>query len=114
LREKTERFDNAYKTASKQCIQFAESAPCIEVWFILHFGKLQNLYRNANAVIADLKKHIPQYNKEQDWQTRNLYKCLKDHTGQALINVSNLLPVNHNSQITATSIYKLVKIFSEG
>jgi hypothetical protein len=40
--------------------------PCIEVWFILHFAKPQNSYRDADAVIADLKKHIPQYSKDQN------------------------------------------------
>jgi hypothetical protein len=109
--DKAERFDSVYQIALKQGIQFAESMPCIEVWFILHFKKPRNFYNNANVVIADLKKHIPQYSKNQDWQARNLYNSLKEHTEQALTNVLNLPPINHSVQNTATSIHELVKIF---
>jgi hypothetical protein len=64
LRDKTERFNIAYKTASKQGIRFAESMPCIEVWFILHFEKPQNIYQNADAVIADLRQFRSATGKE--------------------------------------------------
>jgi hypothetical protein len=107
-----ERFNSAYQAALKQNIKFAESMPCIEVWFILHFEKPQNFYQNANAVIADLKKHIPQYSKNRDWQERNLYKSLKDYTTQALTNVKNLPVIKHDAQTTATSIHELIKIFN--
>jgi hypothetical protein len=114
-RDKPEKFDNIYHNALRQGIQFAESMPCIEVWFILHFKKPQNLYQDANAVITDLKKHIPQYSKDQNWQTRNLYKLLKERTGEALKNVVNLPAIDHShrAQTTATSVHKLVQIFGE-
>ena len=106
-----ERFNEAYNSAQRQGIQFAESMPCIEVWFILHFEKPKNSYQNADAVITDLKKYISNYSKNQDWQKRNLYKSLKKHSAQALINVSNLPAINHNIQDTATSVNKLIEIF---
>lgn len=108
---RNERFNNAYNSAQRQGIRFAESMPCIEVWFILHFEKPKNSYQNADAVITDLKKYIPNYNKNQDWQERNLYKSLKEHSAQALINVLKLPIINHNIQVTATSVNELIKIF---
>ncbi|MDR2632932.1 MAG: RloB family protein [Treponema sp.] len=107
-----ERFNNAYNSAKRQGIQFAESTPCIEVWFILHFEKPQNFYQNADAVITDLKKHISNYNKSQEWQEKNLYKSLKERSAQALINVAKLPALKHNVQTTATSVHELVKIFN--
>jgi hypothetical protein len=108
---KNERFNNAYNSAQRQGIQFAESMPCIEVWFILHFEKPKNSYQNTDAVITDLKKYIPNYSKNQDWQKRNLYKSLKDHSAQALRNVLKLPIINHHIQDTATSVNKLIEIF---
>jgi hypothetical protein len=111
LRDDTERFNIAYKNAQKQGIQFAESMPCIEVWFILHFEKPRNSYQKTDLVIADLRRHIPQYSKNQEWQEKNLYKSLEKHTGQALKNVLHLPSINHDSNNTATSMHELVKIF---
>jgi hypothetical protein len=113
LHGNTENFEGVYQAALKQGIHFAESMPCIEVWFMLHFAQPRNYYQNADAVVVDLKKHIPQYGKNQEWQRRNLFKVLQERTKTALTNASRLPPLDHDNQNTATSVPELVKIFKE-
>ena len=46
--------------------QFIVSNPCFEVWFLLHFGYSTKAFTSGNAVIDELKKHIPGYEKNMD------------------------------------------------
>ncbi|MDR1524904.1 MAG: RloB family protein [Tannerella sp.] len=114
VKNKNETFDGVYRRAQKKGIQFAESMPCIEVWFVLHFEKPKNSYQDGDAVVTDLKKHIPDYRKNQNWQERNLYSSLKEHSTQALTNVLKLPLIAHYCENTATSVNVLVQIFDEG
>jgi hypothetical protein len=106
-----EPFEIMYKKAIERGIQFAESMPSIEAWFVLHYGKLQKVYQGKDAVIRDLQKHIPGYCKEQKWQEKNLYPILQTWQKEAFSNVKSFELTSHNSPNSATSVHKLVKVF---
>lgn len=65
--------------------KFIVSNPCFEVWYLLHYGFSTKSYINADAVIKELKKHYPEYEKTSD-----MYPLLKDKMGDAIINAERL------------------------
>jgi hypothetical protein len=107
-------FEIIYNKAVKEGIQFAESMPSIEAWFVLHYQKLQKFYQGKDGLIKDLKKHIPGYCKEQRWQEKNLYASLESRENDAFLNVKGFELISHKNQDSATSIHKLVKTFVSG
>ncbi|MDR2607090.1 MAG: RloB family protein [Treponema sp.] len=107
-------FEIIYKKAVKEGIQFAESMPSIEAWFVLHYQKPQKFYQGKDGVIKDLQKYIPDYCKEQRWQEKNLYSSLKSRQHDAFLNVKSFELISHKNQDSSTSIHKLVKIFISG
>jgi hypothetical protein len=106
-----ESFEIIYSKAIERGIQFAESMPSIEAWFILHYGKLQKFYQGKDAVIRDLQKYIPGYCKEQRWQEKNLYQNLETRQKEAFSNVEGFELTGHQNRDSATSVHKLVEIF---
>ena len=55
-------------------IEFIVSNPTFEVWFLMHFKYTTKEYLNGDAVIRDLKKCVPGYEKNKDiyWLCREL------------------------------------------
>lgn len=49
-----------------ESIRFVVSNPTFEVWFLVHFKYTTKAYANGEAVINDLKKYIPEYEKNKD------------------------------------------------
>jgi hypothetical protein len=107
----TDSFEKDYKNAAGKGIQFAESMPSIETWFVLHYGRPQKYYQGKDTVIKDLQKHIPDYCKEQKWQEKNLYQSLGLRQDDAFSNVKQFELTSHNNNDSATSVHKLVEIF---
>ena len=46
-------------------LTLALSNPAFEFWFLLHFQNTSRPYANATEVIADLKNHLPNYEKSK-------------------------------------------------
>jgi len=65
--------------------RFIVSNPSFEVWYLLHYGFSTKSYVNADAVIRELKKHYPEYEKTSDMHSR-----LKEKTGKAIANAEKL------------------------
>jgi len=70
------------KTKANNGIEFIETMPCIELWFLLHF--LENyssrIYMDYNHVITPLKQHIPNYEKTTKFfKSINLYEYLNSN-----------------------------------
>jgi hypothetical protein len=93
--------------------KFIVSNPSFEVWYLLHYEYSTRSYMNADAVIRELKKQYPEYEKTSD-----LYPLLKDKMGDAIANAEKLEryhkaeehphpDVNCNPY---TDVHKLVKI----
>ena len=71
--------------AKNRVEKFIVSNPCFEVWYLLHYGFSTKSYINADAVIRELKKQYPEYEKTSD-----MYPLLKDKMGDAIINAERL------------------------
>ena len=63
--EKKARLIEKLESGSK-IARFIVSNPCFEVWFILHYRYSTHVYTDGNEVIKDLKKYIPEYQKNTD------------------------------------------------
>ena len=51
---------------ASQIASFVVSNPCFEVWFILHYRYSTHIYSDGDEVIKDLRKYIPEYQKNTD------------------------------------------------
>lgn len=58
----------------------------LEVWFLLHFRYTTKEYANGDAVISDLKKCIPEYEKNKD-----IYGLCRFRTKDAISNADRLV-----------------------
>ncbi len=67
-------------------IEFIVSNPTFEVWFLMHFKYTTKEYLDGDAVIRDLKKCIPEYEKSKD-----IYSICRLKTQDALRNWDKLL-----------------------
>lgn len=75
LREKS-------KIRANKGIEFIESMPCIELWFLLHFlnNYSTRVYLNYDQIKNPLKKFIRDYDKtEQFLKNSNIYKLLLEN-----------------------------------
>lgn len=102
--------------AKNRVEKFIVSNPCFEIWYLLHYEYSTRSYMNADAVIKELKKHYPGYEKTSDMHT-----LLKDKMKEAIARAERLEnyhdaeehqhpDVNCNPY---TDIHKLVKLFLE-
>ena len=66
-------------------IRFIVSNPAFELWFLLHYRYTTKHFKDGDAVIEDLKKHIPNYDKNVD-----AYGILEDKMEQAMKNAEKL------------------------
>jgi hypothetical protein len=65
--------------------KFIVSNPSFEVWYLLHYEYSTRSYMNADAVIRELKKHYPGYEK-----TSEMFPLLKDKMDNAVTNAEKL------------------------
>ena len=65
--------------------KFIVSNPSFEVWYLLHYEYSTRSYMNADAVIRELKKHYPGYEKTSD-----MYPLLKEKIDEATANAEKL------------------------
>lgn len=72
-----------YKALKKENpkIIFVESSPCTEYWFLMHYMPVPSSkeYADYNAVVQELKKHIPDYDKTEAFFNKfHIYRVLKE------------------------------------
>lgn len=58
-------MDRAVKEAKKNNITIILSNPCVEVWFLCHYGASTKAYQNPDEVLTEIKKKVPTYNKSK-------------------------------------------------
>ena len=71
--------------AKNRVEKFIVSNPSFEVWYLLHYEYSTRSYMNADAVIRELKKHYPGYEK-----TSEMYPLLKEKIDEAIVNAEKL------------------------
>ena len=82
---KAKKVAELIKSNKNPAISFIVSNPAFEIWFLLHFKYTTKHYVDAEAVIKDLKKFIPTYEKNRDCYM----ECI-DKIQEALENVEKL------------------------
>ena len=65
--------------------KFIVSNPSFEVWFLLHYEYSTRSYMSVDAVIKELRKHYPGYEKTSD-----MYPILLDKVDDAITNAEKL------------------------
>ncbi len=90
-----------------------ECNPCFETWFLVHYEKTGKLFSNCGDVARSLKKHIPDYAKDEKYYTRKaIYKHLKPQQGEAIRN-AKFLELNRDDfsvNYPRAEVYKLVEL----
>lgn len=67
--------------------------PCLEFWFLLHFVKTNDYYKNYNDVMVELRGFLKGYSKSRKYFTRpnkDIYARLKPYLDNALKNAGEL------------------------
>ncbi len=54
------------RSNTNTAVNFVVSNPTFEVWFLLHFKYTTKQYNDGNAVIKELKRYLPDYEKNGD------------------------------------------------
>jgi hypothetical protein len=107
------KYKKALEKASNQDIETAESYPCFEVWFLLHFLYTTRMFINCKQVIEVLRKYIKDYSKRQEYHLRkNLYVELKSKLQDAIKNSARLERYNSENSITngiRSDVYKIIE-----
>lgn len=109
---KQPRIDQAIKLAEVNNIETIISAPCFEIWFREHFQYTRKSYYSNEELIKDLKRFIPQYEKN-----KNIYEFIKDKTNLAVLNckqlekeqIENGYRLNTVECNPYTSVYKIIE-----
>lgn len=107
----SEELKNQYEKALKLGIHFADSMPAFEVWFLLHFAMPAQFYSSQDVVIKELRKHRPDYDKDQKWlSSASLYTTLKPYFDIAMkkaAELDNKKALSGNDSATISHVYKL-------
>lgn len=74
--------ETAFHDAIKAAFNVAFSAICFEMWYLLHFVKTKRAFPKGEALIKELKKHYPGYEKAK----QNDFANLKENLPAALKN----------------------------
>lgn len=66
--KENERLKKLRKTYSKnKRVILCDSLPSIEFWFLIHFINTNKYYGTSKAVISELEKYIPQFDKGESF-----------------------------------------------
>ena len=99
------------KECRKSGINFADSFPAFEIWFLLHYEMPKLTYSNQNEVIRSLLKYISDYSKEKKWlESKHLYSFLKTLQESAIKRSKDLeLKKNDLDNASYTNVYKVIE-----
>ena len=65
--QKVETVAKLVANNNNSAIEFIVSNPTFEVWFLLHFKYTTKYFADGEAVIRELKRYIPDYEKSKDY-----------------------------------------------
>ena len=107
-KNKSESYGNALKRASQKEYRIADSFPCFELWFLLHYKYTTQSFENCSQVESALQKFIPDYCKEKKY-LKNIFRSLRQKLSTALENCKKLERYNQeNNIIGGSNVHKLI------
>ena len=65
-RLKAQKVSALSQSNKNSAVSFIVSNPTVEVWFLLHFKYSTKQYKDGNAVIKELSRYLPNYEKNRD------------------------------------------------
>lgn len=74
-------YTTAIERAKKYNFHFIYSIPCFEFWFLLHFNCSTHPYNTCGSLIKELRKYIPNYEKNID-----IFNLLNSNCSTAITN----------------------------
>ncbi len=84
--DKAEKVSELIRRNENSAVKFIVSNPTFEIWILLHYLYTTRFFVDGNAVIRELKKKIPNYEKNKD-----CYKECIDKLDEALKNAKRLI-----------------------
>ncbi len=115
LKEVPKQFNSLRARAQKAGICFAESFPCFELWFLLHYSDPQRQYPDQDGLIRELKKYMKDYSKEMAWlRKKNIYAVLKPFQAGAISRGCAVQAAHGtDTDCSTTSVHELVTMLLE-
>ena len=95
----------ALRSKQPKDITIIVSNPCFELWFLNHFCKTTREFKNSDELITELKKHIPDYIKNQD--------CYSFLAGKTEIAVANSTLQKARNCVSSTDVFEVIAILKE-
>lgn len=84
--------------------------PCLEYWILLHFEKTSKYFDTCDSASRQLKKHLTDYNKSQQYFTKqdnDIYLKLKPFLNKAILNANKLKEFDFENPHTAIAQMQL-------
>ncbi len=98
--------------AQEKGINFADSLPAFEIWFLLHYEMPNRYYTKQDELIKQLQKHISQYEKKQKYLNKaKLYSNLKPRLNDAISNSKTLEKRNNSNSDNQSSFCNVYRLF---
>ena len=82
---KAQKVSVLVQSNKNTAVRFIVSNPTFEVWLLLHFKYSTKQYKDGNAVINDLRRYLPNYEKNRD-----CFEVCKDKMKHAVDNSTKL------------------------
>lgn len=116
-----EDLEAARQEARHNGITLYLSNPSIEVWFLAHFKRTSQSFKDSKAVIAELdKKWGPAFKQPYDKSDERMYKKLARRTQTAVNNAKMVVEIDHREKPdiadrnSSTDFYQLVERLLSG
>ncbi|MCD7932574.1 MAG: RloB family protein [Tannerellaceae bacterium] len=109
-KERLENLKRKYATNDKVII--CDSLQCIEYWFILHYENTCPGHSSGTQTVNQLKKHISEYNKSEQYLKRSSWVEEMTRTRGSLSDAYQRA-VEHEDGLSYTKIYKAIDKLDE-
>lgn len=78
---KQKQIDEAKTICEKNKIELIASTPCVEIWYLLHYGYTTKMYHSSEQAKTEMRKIISDYS-----ESKNVFPILFDKTKDAIKN----------------------------
>lgn len=107
----------ADKKAEANDLSLIVSSPCFEIWYLCHYDYSTKAFGSNEEVINELKKRIPQYDKNKE----DMYELLRPMQDNAVQNAKRLEKYNLQSGkkphavefMPSTEVYRIIETIIE-
>ena len=114
---KNSQISLADKKAEANDLSLIVSSPCFEIWYLCHYDYSTKAFGSNEEVINELKKRIPQYDKNKE----DMYELLRPMQDNAVQNAKRLEKYNLQSGkkphavefMPSTEVYRIIETIIE-